>query len=62
MKGIGRLFDGIIRLPLGLVALVAPETGRRLAFNAAKQIASGLGSFAFIAGLRPQPYRQVDGG
>ena len=62
VKGIGRLFDGIIRLPLGLVALVAPETGRRLAFNAAKQIASGLGSFAFIAGLRPQPYRQVDGG
>ena len=62
VKGIGRIIDGTVRLPLGLIALVAPEAGKKLAFNAAKQIASGLGSFAFIAGNRPQPYRQVDGG
>jgi hypothetical protein len=27
----------------------------------AKQVASGLGSFAYIFGIRPQPYRKVDG-
>ncbi len=61
-KGFGRLFDGVIRLPLAVAIVVAPNKGKQLAFNAAKQIASGLGSFAFIAGVRPQPYRQVDGG
>lgn len=62
VKGAGRLIGGLVRLPLGLAILVAPDAGKRLAFNAAKQIASALGSFAFLAGVRPQPYRQVDGG
>ncbi|MDB5570121.1 MAG: hypothetical protein JWN93_1304 [Hyphomicrobiales bacterium] len=61
-KGFGRLFDGVVRMPLALAILVAPDAGKHFAFNAAKQIASGLGSFAFIFGVRPQPYRQVDGG
>lgn len=60
-KGTGRLLGGIVSLPLGLVALVAPLRGKILAFKAAKQIASGLGSFAYIIGIRPQPYRVMDG-
>jgi succinoglycan biosynthesis protein ExoM len=39
-----------------------PEKGKRLTFKAGKQIASGLGSFAYLFGVRPQPYRKVDGG
>ena len=62
MKGIGRLFDGIVRLPGALLIPLAPNLGKRLTFKAAKQIASGLGSFAYLFNIRPQPYRQVDGG
>ncbi len=61
-KGTGRILEGIVRAPLGLVAIVSPEAGKKLAFKAAKQFYSGLGSFAYIAGVRPQPYRKVDGG
>ncbi len=62
LKGIGRMFDGLVRLPLCALSLVAPRLGRQLGFKAAKQIASGLGSFAYLFGVRPQPYRKVDGG
>ena len=62
IKGLGRVVGGLVRAPLGGAILFAPDVGKRVAFSAAKQIASGLGSFAFIFGVRPQPYRQVDGG
>ena len=60
-KGLGRVADGLIRLPLAIVTPIRPTLGKRFAFQAAKQLASGLGSFAYITGHRPQPYRQVDG-
>ena len=62
VKGIGRVFDGLVRLPLAVLIPVMPDKGKRLAFHAGKQIASGLGSFAYLFGVRPQPYRKVDGG
>lgn len=62
VKGTGRLLGGILQLPLGALALVQPEAGKRLGFKALKQIASALGSFAYLTGNRPQPYRTVDGG
>jgi succinoglycan biosynthesis protein ExoM len=61
LKGAGRIVNGLVRLPAVLVCIVGPDATRRAAFNALKQIASGLGSFAYIAGVRPQPYRKVDG-
>jgi succinoglycan biosynthesis protein ExoM len=61
VKGAGRLLGGLVRLPLALVAVALPDAGRRWGFQALKQVASGLGSFAFLVGIRPQPYRQVDG-
>ncbi|MCZ8374322.1 MAG: glycosyltransferase [Beijerinckiaceae bacterium] len=62
-KGTGRLLGGILQVPAGLaLSLVVPLKGRILAFKAAKQIASGLGSFAYLLGIRPEPYRKVDGG
>ncbi|MBC01115.1 MAG: hypothetical protein CML67_16415 [Rhodobacteraceae bacterium] len=62
-KGLGRLFNGIfVQLPASLVFVVSPERGRRQAFHAAKQIASGLGSLAYLTGYQAQPYRKVDGG
>jgi len=62
VKGVGRAFDGLLRLPPAVLILVMPDQGKRLAFHAGKQIASGLGSFAYLFGVRPQPYRKVDGG
>lgn len=62
VKGTGRILSGLLRLPAVLVCIVGPEMTRRAAFNAVKHIASGLGSFAYIIGVRPQPYRNVDGG
>ncbi len=62
IKGFGRIFDGLIRLPLAMLIPLMPDKGKRLAFHAAKQLASGLGSFAYLFGVRPQPYRKVDGG
>jgi succinoglycan biosynthesis protein ExoM len=61
LKGAGRIINGLFRLPSVLVGIVKPNAGKKAAFNAAKQIASGLGSFAYLFGIRPQPYRQVDG-
>ena len=62
LKGVGRMLDGLLRLPLSGLSLVMPKLGKQLGFKAAKQIASGLGSFAYMFGVRPQPYRKVDGG
>ncbi len=63
VKGIGRVLGGVAQLPFGgLYALVAPSKGKMFAFKAAKQVASGLGSFAYLLGVRPEPYRKVDGG
>jgi succinoglycan biosynthesis protein ExoM len=62
-KGTGRVLGGLAMLPLGGVMMLArPLAGRRFAFKAAKQVASGLGSFAYLLGIRPEPYRKVDGG
>jgi succinoglycan biosynthesis protein ExoM len=61
-KGIGRLLGGIAMLPGAAVMLFAPDKGKRIGFRALKQIASGLGSYAYLFGVRPQPYRKVDGG
>ncbi|HRE20627.1 MAG TPA: glycosyltransferase family 2 protein [Rhabdaerophilum sp.] len=61
VKGTGRLLGGVLSLPLGALALVMPDKGRRWGFKALKQIASGLGSYAYLFGVRPQPYRKVDG-
>lgn len=62
VKGTGRFLGGLLSLPLGALALVMPEKGKRWGFKALKQIASGLGSYAYLIGVRPQPYRKVDGG
>ena len=62
LKGGGRIIDGLVRLPMGALSIVMPKLGKQLGFKAAKQIASGLGSFAYLIGVRPQPYRKVDGG
>lgn len=62
VKGLGRVLDGLVRLPVALLIPFMPEKGKRLTFKAGKQIASGLGSFAYLFGVRPQPYRKVDGG
>jgi succinoglycan biosynthesis protein ExoM len=40
---------------------VTPSRGKRQAFKAAKQVASGLGSLAYLTGFQAQPYRKVDG-
>jgi succinoglycan biosynthesis protein ExoM len=66
VKGIGRSLGGLLTLPAALLIPFAPgATGlalKRFSFRSAKQLASGLGSFAYAFGVRPQPYRQVDGG
>ena len=62
VKGFGRLLGGFVRLPLAILIPIMPDKGKRHALQAAKQIASGLGSFAYLFGVRPQPYRKVDGG
>lgn len=62
-RGIGRtswaLTVGSVRV---LVSLPDPERRAREAFRAAKLLASAMGSLSYFAGVRPQPYRQVDGG
>lgn len=63
VKGLGRVLGGLAMLPAGGVLMLAkPADGKMLAFKAAKQVASGLGSFAYLLGVRPEPYRKVDGG
>ncbi|MAA99539.1 MAG: hypothetical protein CMN87_09085 [Stappia sp.] len=62
VKGLGRLFGGLLfETPLAIVMMVTPARGKRQAFKAAKQIASGLGSLAYLTGFQAQPYRKVDG-
>lgn len=63
VKGAGRVLGGLAMLPAGLVfTLASPLKGKMFSFKAAKQVASGLGSFAYLFGVRPEPYRKVDGG
>jgi succinoglycan biosynthesis protein ExoM len=62
VKGFGRVLDGLVRLPVALLIPLMGDKGKRLTLKAAKQLASGLGSFAYLFGVRPQPYRKVDGG
>lgn len=62
VKGTGRLLGGLALLLPGMLAALAGEKGKRWGFKALKQIASGLGSYAYLFGVRPQPYRKVDGG
>ncbi|WP_306030345.1 glycosyltransferase family 2 protein [Stappia sp. MMSF_3263] len=63
LKGIGRIAGGLfVQLPMSAIFVVSPERGRRQAFKAAKQLASGLGSLAYLTGYQQQPYRKVDGG
>lgn len=60
-KGAGRLAGGLVMMIPALPALLMGTRGKTFAFRQAKQVASGLGSFAYIFGIRPQPYRKVDG-
>ncbi|MBC2861536.1 glycosyltransferase family 2 protein [Stappia sp. 28M-7] len=63
LKGLGRIVGGtFLFIPAAASFAVSPEGGRRRAFKAAKQIASGLGSLAYLAGHQQQPYAKVDGG
>lgn len=62
VKGLGRLAGGLFfEAPLALVMMVVPAKGKRQAFKAAKQVASGLGSLVYLTGYQSQPYRKVDG-
>lgn len=62
-RAVGRL--GWV-LTVGLARVIAslgnPERRARRGFEAAKLVASALGSLSFFLGVRPEPYRQVDGG
>lgn len=60
-KGAGRLAGGLVMMIPALPAMLFGTPGRTFAFKQAKQVASGLGSFAYVFGIRPQPYRKVDG-
>jgi succinoglycan biosynthesis protein ExoM len=51
----------LFETPLALALMVVPAKGKRQAFKAAKQVASGLGSLAYLTGYQSQPYRKVDG-
>ncbi len=62
VKGLGRVAGGVLfETPLALALMVVPAKGKRQAFKAAKQVASGLGSLAYLTGYQSQPYRKVDG-
>lgn len=62
-RGVGRLCWALTLGPLRtLAALPDPERRARRAFETAKLAASALGSFAWFFGVRPQPYRAMDGG
>jgi succinoglycan biosynthesis protein ExoM len=61
VKGAGRLSGGLLMMIPALPAMLLGTAGKTFAFRQAKQVASGLGSFAYILGIRPQPYRKMDG-
>lgn len=62
-RGFGRsAWVVAIGLPLTLASLPFPERRARRAFETAKLFASAMGSLSYFAGIRPEPYRRVDGG
>lgn len=62
-RGIGRTCWALTVGPVRILAnLPRREQRTREAFRAAKLLASAMGSLSYFAGVRPEPYRTVDGG